>query len=150
MKTVELVKERRLNMNKRYGYFDHDADIGIIGRGNSLEEAFESAAVAMFSIMVDVDVLDCDELIEVTFEEDDNEFALIEWLNKLLAVAHMKHLVLGRFELHKEGDSWRGKAWGDKWKKQLERGTEVKGATLTMLSVQEKEDHWEARCVVDV
>jgi SHS2 domain-containing protein len=137
-------------MNKRYGYFDHDADIGIIGRGSSLEEAFESAAVAMFAIMADVDVLDFHELIEVKFEEDDNEFALIEWLNTLLALAHMKHLVLGRFELQREGTSWRGKAWGDKWKKDLERGTEVKGATLTMLSVQEKEDHWEARCVVDV
>ena len=137
-------------MNKRYGYFDHDADIGIIGRGSSLEEAFESAAVAMFAIMADVDVLDFHELIEVKFEEDDNEFALIEWLNTLLALAHMKHLVLGRFELQREGTSWRGKAWGDKWKKDLERGTEVKGATLTMLSVQEKEDHWEAQCVVDV
>ena len=137
-------------MNKRYGYFEHDADIGIIGRGNSLEESFESAAIAMFSIMVDVDVLHCHELIDVTFEEDDNEFALIEWLNTLLAVAHTKHLVLGRFELHKEGSYWSGKAWGDKWKKELERGTEVKGATLTMLSVQEKEDHWVAQCVVDV
>ena len=137
-------------MNKKYGYFEHDADIGIIGRGKSLEEAFESAAVAMFAIMVDVDVLHCHELIEVTFEEDDNEFALIEWLNKLLAFAHMKHLALGRFELHKEGNSWRGKAWGDKWQKDLERGTEVKGATLTMLSVQEKDNHWEAQCIVDV
>lgn len=137
-------------MNERYSYFDHDADIGIVGRGKMLEEAFESAAVAMFAIMADVDVLHCDELIEVSFDEDDNEYALIEWLNTLLALAHMKHLVLGRFELHKEGSFWKGKAWGDKWHKELERGTEVKGATLTMLSVKEKEDHWEAQCVVDV
>ncbi len=137
-------------MNTRYSYFEHDADIGIIGRGKSLEEAFESAAVAMFAIMADVDVLHCHESIEVTFEEEDNEFALIEWLNTLLALAHREHLVLGRFELYREGNAWRGKAWGDTWYKDLERGTEVKGATLTMLSVQEKEDHWEARCVVDV
>ena len=137
-------------MNERYSYFNHDADIGIIGRGTSLEESFESAALAMFAIMADVEVLHGHELLEVAFEEEDNEFAFIEWLNTLLALAHMKHLVLGRFELHKEGHSWRGKAWGDKWRKDLERGTEVKGATLTMLSVQNKEDHWEARCVVDV
>ncbi|MDM5263203.1 archease [Sulfurovum sp. XTW-4] len=137
-------------MNKKYSYFDHDADIGILGRGKSLEEAFESAAVAMFAIMADIDLLQCDEWIEIGFEEEDNEFALIEWLNTLLALAHMKHLVLGKFELHREGNSWRGKAWGDTWRKDLERGTEVKGATLTMLSVEEKEDHWEARCVVDV
>ena len=137
-------------MNERYSYFNHDADIGIIGRGTSLVESFESAALAMFAIMADVEVLHGHELLEVAFEEEDNEFAFIEWLNTLLALAHMKHLVLGRFELHKEGHSWRGKAWGDTWQKDLERGTEVKGATLTMLSVQKKEDHWEAQCVVDV
>lgn len=137
-------------MKDRYSYFDHDADIGIIGRGKSLEEAFESAAAAMFAIMAEVDALQCHELIEVKFEEEDNEFALIEWLNNLLAVAHTKYLVLGRFELHKEGNLWSGKAWGEKWQKDLERGTEVKGATLTMLLVQEKEDHWVAQCVVDV
>lgn len=137
-------------MNNRYGYFDHDADIGIIGRGRSLEEAFESAAVAMFAIIADIDALHGHESVEVGFEEADNEFALIAWLNTLLAVAHMKHLVLGRFELHKEGNRWRGKAWGDPWQKEVERGTEVKGATLTMLSVQKNGDHWEARCVVDV
>lgn len=137
-------------MSKEYDYFDHDADIGIIGKGKSIEEAFESAAAAMFAIMVNADALNCRELIEVEFEEEDNEFALVEWLNKLLAVSHMKHLALGRFALHKEGNVWSGKAWGEKWQRDLERGTEVKGATLTMLSVKEKEDHWEARCVVDV
>ena len=32
----------------------------------------------------------------------------------------------------------------------LERGVEVKGATLTMLRVSEDVAGWEARCVVDV
>ncbi|MDE2366260.1 MAG: archease, partial [Betaproteobacteria bacterium] len=32
----------------------------------------------------------------------------------------------------------------------LERGVEVKGATLTMLSVKQAGAIWEARCVVDV
>jgi SHS2 domain-containing protein len=32
----------------------------------------------------------------------------------------------------------------------MERGVEVKGATLTMLSVKQVEAGWEARCVVDV
>ena len=32
-------------------YFDHEADIGIIGRGKSIEQAFCHAAHAMFAIM---------------------------------------------------------------------------------------------------
>lgn len=38
-------------MNPPYDFFDHDADIGIVGRGATLEAAFETAARAMFSIM---------------------------------------------------------------------------------------------------
>ena len=32
----------------------------------------------------------------------------------------------------------------------MERGVDVKGATLTMLSVAPTDGGWEARCVVDV
>jgi SHS2 domain-containing protein len=32
----------------------------------------------------------------------------------------------------------------------MERGTQVKGATLTALSVRQQGEGWEARCVVDL
>ncbi len=38
---------------EQYGYFEHDADIGIIGRGATPEAAFESAAEAVFAIMAE-------------------------------------------------------------------------------------------------
>ena len=34
--------------------FEHDADIGVVGRGATLEEAFESAAAATFGVMADL------------------------------------------------------------------------------------------------
>ena len=36
-----------------YGYFDHEADIGIIGRGETVEQACAAAAEATFAVMVD-------------------------------------------------------------------------------------------------
>jgi SHS2 domain-containing protein len=33
-----------------HDYFDHDADVGIVGRGSTLEEAFEAAARATFAL----------------------------------------------------------------------------------------------------
>jgi hypothetical protein len=36
-----------------YDYFDHDADTGVIGRGATLQEAFEHAAEATFALMCD-------------------------------------------------------------------------------------------------
>lgn len=137
-------------MAKTFDYFDHEADIGIIGRGKSLTEAFEAAAAAMFAIMIDPSEVGCSQVVEVAFEEEDVEFALVVWLNALLAQSHRRHLALARFDLKHSGSSWEGKAWGEPWRKEMPRGVEVKGATLTMLSVMQKEGIWEARCVVDV
>ena len=135
---------------KSHGYFDHDADIGIIGRGSTLEEAFEAAAEAMFSIMAETLPENSQTEIGFDFEEEDTEFALVRWLNTLIAYAQSRSLLIGKFSLRREGALWHGEAWGTPWGPQIERGVEVKGATLTMLRVEEKEGRWEARCIVDV
>jgi SHS2 domain-containing protein len=131
-------------------YFEHGADIGVIGRGASLEEAFVQAAVAMFAIMVEPASLKETLTIEVEFDEDDIELALVRWLNALLALAREHRAVFGRFELLREGTHWHGRAYGEPWREAHPRGTEVKGATLTALSVRQDADGWQARCVVDV
>jgi SHS2 domain-containing protein len=137
-------------MDSAGGYFEHDADIGIIGRGATVEVAFVSAARAMFAIQSELDAVQPREEIELGFEEGDAELALVTWLNALLAASHERGMALREFGLAREGDRWRGWARGERWHPGLERGTEVKGATLTMLSVVRGTTGWEARCVVDV
>ncbi len=131
-------------------YFEHGADIGIVGRGDTLEQAFERAAEAMFGIMSDIAGLRAEVTVPIEFEEQDIEIALVTWLNLLLAHARDQHTVFGRFRLTREGNLWRGEASGQHWDAGMERGVEVKGATLTMLSVKQWDGQWEARCVVDV
>lgn len=131
-------------------YFEHDADIGVIGRGATLEEAFEGAARATFAIMTDIERVHATESITIEFEEADEELALVRWLNLLLGSAREHGLAFGRFWIERDGVRWRGGAGGEPWRPQLERGVEVKGATLTMLVVKRLGDVWEARCVVDV
>jgi SHS2 domain-containing protein len=131
-------------------YFEHDADVGIIGRGPTLERAFESAAEATFAIMVDPRSLRELQEVPISFTEDDTELALAQWLNALLGAAREQGVVFRRFSLAREGPRWSGRAWGEPWREDMERGTEVKGATLTMLSVRQTEGGWEARCVIDV
>ena len=131
-------------------YFEHGADIGVVGHGTTIEEAFAGAAAAMFAIMVEPGAVQPLERIEVDFTEDDVEFALVRWLNALLAQARERGLVLCRFELQRDDDRWHGLARGEPWRDSHPRGTEVKGATLTALSVRQDERGWQARCVVDV
>ncbi len=134
-----------------YAYFEHDADIGVIGRGATVERAFESAAGAVFAVMAEPQSVKESEEVSVAFVEDDIELALVQWLNALLGASRERGVVLKRFSLSREGANWTGRAWGQPWRDDMERGTEVKGATLTMLSVKRNDAAgWEARCVIDV
>lgn len=135
---------------ERYAYFEHDADIGIVGRGATLEEAFEAAAAATFAIMTELAAVRSEHTVRIEFEEADAELALVRWLNALLASARESGMVFSGFRLERDGVVWRGSATGERWRDDLERGVEVKGATLTMLSVVQTQAGWEARCIVDV
>lgn len=133
-----------------YGYFDHEADVGIVGRGATLEEAFEQAATAMHAIMADPSAVRPERTLRVEFDEPDDELALVMWLNQLLGESRAEGLALGRFHVRRDGAHWVGEAWGQPWSNDLVPGVEVKGATLTMLHVGPADGGWEARCVVDV
>jgi SHS2 domain-containing protein len=133
-----------------FAYFDHDADIGVVGRGATVEQAFEAAAAATFAVMCDPAALQPSMRVDVEFDEDDLELALVTWINRLLGEARQRGIVFGRFRLTRQQAHWQGTAWGEPWRQDLPRGVEVKGATLTALSVRESASVWEARCVIDV
>jgi SHS2 domain-containing protein len=97
-----------------------------------------------------VDVVQPQATVSIEFEEADHELALVTWLNLLLGKSRELGMVFSRFHLQHQGNKWNGEVSGEKWSDSLERGVEVKGATLTMLSVRQTGAIWEARCVVDV
>lgn len=131
-------------------YFEHDADIGIIGRGLTIEQSFEAAAHAAFAIMTDLEAVHPVDAVIIDFDEPDVELALVVWLNQIFGKARVSGMVFSHFYIRRDGDHWHGKILGEKWREGLERGVEVKGATLTMLSVKQIGPIWESRCVVDV
>lgn len=146
-------------MPESYDYFEHGADIGIVGRGASVEQAMERAAMAVFALMTRLDTVQLRQSVALQFEEADRELALLTWLNLLLGEARSRGLVFRKFELRRDGAPpegtssgarWSGTAQGEPWRDGLERGVEVKGATLTGLALRQTDGLWEARCVVDV
>jgi SHS2 domain-containing protein len=134
----------------RYDYFDHDSDVGIRAQGATLEDVFANTARALFSIEADLARVRTDRSIGFSFDEDDVELALVAWLNGVLARAHCERLVPSQFRVERRGVHWICEATGEAWRSGIARGVEVKGATLTGLTVHRIEDGWEARLVVDV
>lgn len=139
-----------LSRKKEDPYFSHEADIGIAVTGKSPEEAFVHVAEATFALMTDPSTVHPLQSVDVSFREADLELALVEWINLLLTESNIRRLVFSRFKLERKADRWHGRAFGEGWNTTHPRGIEVKGATLTQLSVKREGPAWSARLVVDV
>lgn len=134
-----------------YETFEHEADIGIRGFGGTIAEAFENAAVALYSVMVNVNRVRPEERRIVTASAPDRELLLIEWLNALLSQSDIERMVFSKFDVKISGTSLIGMAWGERLDRERHQAhVEVKGATYHMLSVQERDNGYMAQCVVDV
>jgi protein archease len=134
-----------------YETFDHEADIGIRGFGSSIEEAFENAALAMYSVMVRIETIEPREPKEINLSAPDEELLLVEWLNALLSLSDIERMVFSRFEVKIEGTSLTARAWGERLDRiRHEANVEVKGATYHMLKVGKSGGRYVAQCVVDV
>jgi tRNA nucleotidyltransferase (CCA-adding enzyme) len=140
-------------MNKnRWEHFSHEADMGVRGIGNSKEEAFEQAAIAMSAVITDPAKISAVETVEIACAAPDDELLLVDWLNALIYEMATRKWLFSRFEVHITNHALTARAWGQPMNTgKHQPAVEIKGATYTALRVaQEKSGQWVAQCVVDV
>jgi SHS2 domain-containing protein len=134
-----------------YWHFDHGADIGIGGIGETMAQAFERTGQAMMTVVTDVPVRTL-EAAHIHCHAPDRELLLVDWLNALIYEMSARHMVFGRFEVRIDGNELFATAWGEPV--DVERhhpAVEVKGATYTELRVaQDPQGRWLAQTVIDV
>lgn len=124
---------------------DQNITLGIIGRGDSVENCFIDAARAMFSLMADVNKVHLIQIITFEFEEKDLNVALAKWLDLLLIKAEEHRLLFGDFRLQREGDLWKATVSGEPLSPNQ---VLIKSENLNnALSVQKNDQTWEARCI---
>ena len=97
---------------------EHTADVYIAAYGESLEEAFENAAVAMFEGMTELDKVkpDIEDIVEV--EGHDKHALLYSWLEALLFKLETIGNLYSRFEITRiektpAGLKLTAKIWGE-------------------------------------
>ena len=133
-------------------HFAHEADIGVRGFGPDLATAFAQAAIALTAVVCDP--AGVRPLKSRTFECEapDREMLLVEWLDALIYAMVTEHMLYSEFAVEVSGNRLHARALGEQL--DLERhcpAVEIKGATLTALSVRQADDcSWVAQCVVDV
>jgi len=136
----------------RWERYAHGADIGVRGRGPTVEEAFEQAAVALVGVITDPSLVELKEEVIIQCQAPGKEVLLVDWLNALVYEMAVRRCIFGRFRVRIEGTHLRGIAWGEQADVvRHEPAVEVKGATFTDLYVgQTSSGAWVAQCVVDV
>ena len=127
---------------KKFEIIDHTADTGIVARGETLARAFENAALGMFSIITEISRINKSDSRTVEVHAADIESLLVEWLNELVYIFDVDHLIFSRFDVHDLSDSMlKATCYGEKYdplKHILKTG--IKSATFYMLSVNRQEN----------
>lgn len=141
-----------MNEDNGWEHFEHGADIGVRGYGQSLTEAFEQAACALTAVVTELDKVAAKERVELACSAPDTELLLADWLNALIYEMATRRMLFSRFEVTIDNHELRATAWGEPVEvSRHSPAVEIKGATYTALSVtQDAQGIWCAQCVVDV
>ncbi len=84
---------------KKYKLIEHTADTGLIAYGSNLAEAFANAGTGMFSIITDLRKIKPIELRTIDIIEDNYEYLLFEWLNRLLYCFDTEGIMFRRIDI---------------------------------------------------
>jgi SHS2 domain-containing protein len=107
-----------LSEKKRFEFEDHVADVVVVAYGDSLEEAFENAALALFEVMTDTTTVEprMEDVFEV--EGFDELSLLYSWIETFIVAFDVDLKLYSTFKIEKiektrNGFKLRGKAWGE-------------------------------------
>jgi SHS2 domain-containing protein len=135
----------------RWEHFPHEADIGLVGIGPTMAESFRQAALALTAVVTEPASVRPIVGVPLVCRAPTDDLLLVEWLNAIVYEMSTRAMLFGDFAIQISGGELRATAWGETVDLgRHEPAVEVKGATLTALSVSSTAAGWRAQCVVDV
>ena len=87
---------------KKFEYFDVTADIGFRAYGNSLNEAFENAGLAIFNIISDTSNIDSEIIKSFEITSEDEVSLLYDYLEELLFYHEIEFALFSDFDVNIE------------------------------------------------
>lgn len=133
-------------------HFSHAADVGVRGFGNSMEEAFEQAALALTAVVTNIDHVRQAKTVKIECACPDRELLFVDWLNAVIYAMVTRNMLFSWFRVVIENGKLKGTLAGEAIDRaRHEPAVEPKGATYTELKVMQQEDgRWCAQCIIDV
>jgi SHS2 domain-containing protein len=139
-------------VEKAFDIIDHTADIGIISYGADLKMVFSNAALGLFSLITDLNIIDENIQRQVQISSQDRESLLVDWLNELIYLFDTERVVFSRFEFDTFSEvKLTARCFGNSINpKQQTIKREVKAATYHMLAINKEDDHYKAQIIFDI
>lgn len=143
-------------MRRKFEFLEHVADAYIAAYGQSIQEAFENAALAMFEVMTDTGKVVSRVEDEVVIEEYDQKALLYSWLEQLLLKFELEGRLYSRFqvtELQETKKGWRlcAVVSGEQFDpSKHESKVEIKAVTYHQMEIRREGDGYVLRFILDL
>ncbi len=139
-------------MNAKFKILDHPADIGIEVHGATFAELFQNAAVALMSIIIDLETVGSMETKLVKISAIDREQLLVKWLSEILYLYDGQDFVSNQFEVKEIDDtSLLANVNGERYSEGKHKTKiDVKAVTYHQLRIEENESNKIATVYFDV
>jgi SHS2 domain-containing protein len=139
-------------VEKPFEVIDHTADIGIVAYGADIKQVFANAALGLFNLMADLDGFKEDVQRGLELSAEDVEILLVEWLNELIYIFDVEHIIFKRFEIEElTSTQIKARCFGEKikpGKHKLKR--EIKAATYHMLRISKEDGSYKVQVIFDI
>jgi SHS2 domain-containing protein len=139
-----------------YEFLEHTADAYVAAYGKDLSEAFESAAVAMFDVMTEVEKVKAEVKDYVEVEAEDEYALLYSWLEDLLVKSDINRMLYSKFKIssiERTSDGFRLKAeiWGEKFNSEKHpQKVGVKAVTYHRMEILKEPNKVTLRFILDI
>ena len=141
-----------MNREEKIKYIEHPSDVGFEVYGDTLEELYANAAIAMYSLMTDIDEIEADVERAIELKAEDFQSLMFDWLDELIFLFDSESLVMKKFDIvvNETDFSICGNCKGGKFDPSKHvSGIIIKAVTYNMMQINRNEV-WSARVVLDV
>lgn len=152
---------------KSFEVLDISGDVGLKAYGKSLRDAFMNAAIGMYSLITDLEMVKEERVLDVSVESDSMEGLLVSWLNELVFHFDAYGFIGKRISITELTPSSppggggqpaglqtyriKGSITGEDFNPERhERRLLIKAATYHRLKVEKKNGEWEIDVIFDI
>jgi len=140
----------------KFEFLEHTADILIAAHGQTLEEAFENAALAMFEVMTDTTKINLTQEDAVEVEAEDEYALLYSWLEALLVKFEVNGMLFSKFTVtslqdNPDGFKLKANVWGEKYNSEKHpQKVAVKAVTYHRMEIIKEIDKVTLEFILDI